>query len=214
MEVRKHDVVVVGSGAGGATVARELSRAGKNVLVVERGEDTFPLPLSIATSKEGIDIYQAFGAGGATVLCNGNGVRALEQDLAGLGIDLEREYGELEAELRIAPIAESLLSENGSLKLLEMLRTSGNPYETDAEIHRSRQVRRLRHVLARLPERGEMERQGVHRRRSVARREHRLQHHRGESVDRKPPGRGGRSERAWQEKGGSTPMWSFSPPAA
>ena len=125
MEARKHDVVVVGSGAGGATVARELSRAGKNVLVVERGEDTFPLPLSIATSKEGIDIYQAFGAGGATVLCNGNGVRALEQDLAGLGIDLEREYDELEAELRIAPIAESLLSENGSLKLLEMLHTSG-----------------------------------------------------------------------------------------
>jgi choline dehydrogenase-like flavoprotein len=125
MEERKHDVVVVGSGAGGATVARELSRAGKNVLVVERGEDTFPLPLSIATSKEGIDIYQAFGAGGATVLCNGNGVRALEQDLAGLGIDLEREYCELEAELHIAPIAESLLSENGSLRLLDILHAAG-----------------------------------------------------------------------------------------
>ncbi|PKN30458.1 MAG: hypothetical protein CVU64_03265 [Deltaproteobacteria bacterium HGW-Deltaproteobacteria-21] len=125
MQAQKHDVVVVGSGAGGATVARELSRAGMNVIVVERGEDKFPLPLSIATSKEGIDIYQAFGAGGATVLCNGNGVRALEQDLAGLGIDLEREYCELEAELQIAPIAESLLSENGSLKLLEILDASG-----------------------------------------------------------------------------------------
>ncbi len=125
MEMRKHEIVVVGSGAGGATVARDLSRAGRSVLVVEAGQDTFPLPLSIATSKEGIDIYQAFGAGGATVLCNGNGVRALEQDLAGLGIDLEREYCELEAELHIAPIAESLLSENGSLKLLEILHTSG-----------------------------------------------------------------------------------------
>ena len=125
MEMRKHEVVVVGSGAGGATVARDLSRAGRSVLVVEAGQDTFPLPLSIATSKEGIDIYQVFGAGGATVLCNGNGVRALEQDLAGFGIDLEREYYELEAELHIAPIAESLLSENGSLKLLEILHTSG-----------------------------------------------------------------------------------------
>ncbi len=125
MEMRKHEVVVVGSGAGGATVARDLSRAGRSVLVVEAGQDTFPLPLSISTSKEGIDIYQVFGAGGATVLCNGNGVRALEQDLAGLGIDLEREYCELEAELHIAPIAESLLSENGSLKLLEILHTSG-----------------------------------------------------------------------------------------
>ena len=89
MEMGKYEVVVVGSGAGGATVARELSRAGRSVLIVEAGPDAFPMPLSIATSKEGIDIYQAFGAGGATVLCNGNGVRALEQDLAALGIDLE-----------------------------------------------------------------------------------------------------------------------------
>lgn len=125
MDTSRHEVVVVGSGAGGATVARELSRAGKSVLIVEAGPDAFPLPLAIATSKEGIDIYQAFGAGGATVLCNGNGVRALEQDLAGFGIDLEREYCELESELRIAPISESLLSENGSLKLLEILQTSG-----------------------------------------------------------------------------------------
>jgi choline dehydrogenase-like flavoprotein len=125
MAMQKHEVVVVGSGAGGATVARDLSRAGARVLIVEAGPDAFPLPLSISTSKEGIDMYQAFGAGGATVLCNGNGVRALEQDLAGLGIDLAREYAELEAELPIAPIAESLLSENGSLKLLDILNTSG-----------------------------------------------------------------------------------------
>lgn len=127
MDMQKYEVVVVGSGAGGATVARDLSRAGRSVLIVEAGPDTFPLPLSIATSKEGIDMYEAFGAGGATVLCNGNGIRALEQDLAGLGIDLDREYCELEAELPIAPIAESLLSEHGSLKLLEILSTSGIP---------------------------------------------------------------------------------------
>jgi len=125
MEERKYEAVVVGSGAGGATVAKELSRMGKNILVVEAGEDKVPLPLSIAMSKEGIDIYEVFGAGGATVLCNGNGIRALEQDLAELGIDLEKEYSELEDELNIAPISESLLSENGSLKLLDILHASG-----------------------------------------------------------------------------------------
>lgn len=129
MDTRKHEVIIAGSGAGGATLAKELSRQGKDVLIVEAGEDKFPLPLSIVMSKENVGIFEVFGAGGATVLCNGNGVRALEQDLAGLGIDLDEEYAELEAELPIVPIAESLLSENGALKLLDILKTSEYPME-------------------------------------------------------------------------------------
>jgi choline dehydrogenase-like flavoprotein len=38
--VRKHaEVAVVGSGPGGATVARQLARAGKKVILLERGRD-------------------------------------------------------------------------------------------------------------------------------------------------------------------------------
>lgn len=124
MDIRKHEFIIVGSGAGGATLARDLSRNGRDVLIVEAGDDQFPLPLSVASSKENIGIFEVFGAGGATVLCNGNGIRALEHDLAGFGINLGCEYRELEDELHIEPIAESLLSENGSLKLLDMLRSS------------------------------------------------------------------------------------------
>ena len=32
------DVVVVGSGPGGATVARELAKRGRNVIILERGK--------------------------------------------------------------------------------------------------------------------------------------------------------------------------------
>lgn len=32
------DVVVIGTGAGGATVARELSKKGMNVLILEKGK--------------------------------------------------------------------------------------------------------------------------------------------------------------------------------
>jgi choline dehydrogenase-like flavoprotein len=38
MHSKGYDFPIVGSGAGGATLARELSRAGKDVLVVERGK--------------------------------------------------------------------------------------------------------------------------------------------------------------------------------
>lgn len=37
MKDRKYEFVVVGSGAGGATLARELSKSGKDVLVADRG---------------------------------------------------------------------------------------------------------------------------------------------------------------------------------
>ncbi|MFP4202234.1 MAG: FAD-dependent oxidoreductase [Candidatus Acetothermia bacterium] len=39
MEDKKYEFVVVGSGAGGATIAKELSERGKEVLVVERGSE-------------------------------------------------------------------------------------------------------------------------------------------------------------------------------
>ena len=40
------DVVIIGSGAGGAPIARELARAGKSVLVLEKGPLLRPQYLS------------------------------------------------------------------------------------------------------------------------------------------------------------------------
>ncbi len=121
----KYDYIIVGSGAGGSTLARELSRRKKSVLILEAGEKIFPPPFTPAKSKEGIAIFEVFGVGGATTLCNGNAVRALEKDLAELGINLETEYRELESELQIAPIALSLLTPEGGLKLLAMFKEPG-----------------------------------------------------------------------------------------
>ena len=55
---RKFDYIIVGSGAGGATLARELCRKGREVLIVEQGKNIFPLPFVIEKSLEGTDIFR------------------------------------------------------------------------------------------------------------------------------------------------------------
>lgn len=121
----KHEYILVGSGAGGAVLARELCRKGRDVLVVESGSNVFPLPFVIEKSIEGTDVFTAYGAGGATVLMNANGVRCLEKELAVHGVVLESEFRELEDELNIAPIHESLLSPEGSIRILDICRKAG-----------------------------------------------------------------------------------------
>lgn len=121
----KYDFIIVGSGAGGATLSLELAKKGRKVLVIETGSNHFPLTFVIEKSVEGTDIFTAYGAGGATVLANGNGVRSLEKPLAGFGIYLDKEYEELEIETGLAPIHDSLLSPDGSLRLLEICKKAG-----------------------------------------------------------------------------------------
>jgi len=38
MTALSYDIVIIGSGAGGGTVARALSRSGARILLLERGE--------------------------------------------------------------------------------------------------------------------------------------------------------------------------------
>jgi choline dehydrogenase-like flavoprotein len=131
MEERRYDCVVVGSGMGGGTVAQELVKRGKQVLVLEKGRreqklgtfrddlryyDGNAVTQTPNKSKEGTILWRTFMAGGSTVVSCGNGVRALQEELVSLGIPLDDEFREMEAELAVAPIDESLLSE-GSLAL-------------------------------------------------------------------------------------------------
>lgn len=74
------EVIVVGSGPGGATVARELSRQGKDVLILERGYDyrnkiyygtylgamRYSERMSLLFTEEGLNIIAPIMIGGAT----------------------------------------------------------------------------------------------------------------------------------------------------
>ena len=130
MNGKRYQVAIVGSGAGGATLARELSKKGKEVLVVEKGRkeektgtfqhclryyDCNPLTQMPRKSKEGVILWRTFMAGGSTVVSCANGVRSLERELADHGIALDQEFTELEREMGIAPCDERLLSEGSEM---------------------------------------------------------------------------------------------------
>lgn len=133
MTTRKYQFLIIGSGAGGATLARELVKKGKDVLVVERGQkhDKFGTARTARqfydlnsftkmppVTKDGVILWRAFLGGGTSVISAGNGIRCLQDELADLGIFLEDEFTEAEAEIRIVPLDYQLMS-NGSKKLME-----------------------------------------------------------------------------------------------
>ncbi|MFC1946325.1 GMC family oxidoreductase N-terminal domain-containing protein [Chloroflexota bacterium] len=133
MSDKKYDYVIVGSGAGGATLAKELSSKGKTVAVIEKGKkenklggffdcyryyDVNRFTMMPPKSKEGVVVWRSFMAGGPTVVCCGNGVRCLEEELAEFGINLEEEFNEAEDEMKITPYDTRRLSSGGK-KILE-----------------------------------------------------------------------------------------------
>jgi choline dehydrogenase-like flavoprotein len=112
---------------GGATLAKELSAKGKDVLVLEQGGDerkvgTFKDCLRYYNSnkftklpkrsKEGVILWRTIMAGGSTVVSCANGVRCLEKELSEFGVPLGEELMEVEREAQVSPIAEDLLSES------------------------------------------------------------------------------------------------------
>jgi choline dehydrogenase-like flavoprotein len=119
--------IVVGSGAGGATIAKELQgkfhvtilEAGKefrpfsfNVSLLEKMRRTglffdereiqllFPA-MKIRKTDEEMVLVSGIGTGGTTTICTGNALR-MDHDLKAMGIDLDDEFQELNREIPIS----------------------------------------------------------------------------------------------------------------
>ena len=115
---KKTDVVVVGSGPGGATVARQLARAGKRVLLLERGQDyrgksyygtylgalVYADRYSMLFTKEGLNIIRPLMLGGATSMYCGSAARPPAWLKDKYGVDIDSYVDETIAEIGIAPL--------------------------------------------------------------------------------------------------------------
>ncbi len=118
--------IVVGSGAGGATVAKEL-QGHYEVTVLEAGKEFKPLGMELEAieklrrlglffdereirlampayrtrrASDKMILVNGIGLGGTTTLCAGNALR-MDRDLKALGIDLDAEFEEVYREVPV-----------------------------------------------------------------------------------------------------------------
>jgi choline dehydrogenase-like flavoprotein len=114
------DAVVVGTGPGGATVGRELAKAGKRIIFVDRGRhpDRVGSHLSmikyvdragLVYSREGLNVIRALATGGSTLVFTATACRPPAWLKDKYGIDITYEVNETEEELKIGPLPDELL---------------------------------------------------------------------------------------------------------
>jgi choline dehydrogenase-like flavoprotein len=136
----EYDAIVVGSGPGGSTVARELSRAGKRVLILERGKDDQKLGsyltalrvLDMGKSKEGLPMLRASTTGGASVFYSASVAEPPPWLAPKYGIDLSPWLDEIRKETWAAVLPEHLIG-NASLKVMETANKLGYDWEPNAK---------------------------------------------------------------------------------
>jgi len=153
------DVVIVGSGAGGASAATVLAEAGLDVVVLEAGEhftrDSYPhdpieavtslyreAGLTVAEGRPPVPVPVARAVGGTTVINSGTCFRAPEPVLrnwdeeygVGWATDLDAEYSEAEEFLRVTPLDPERMGRNGQLAMegARALGASGGPISRNA----------------------------------------------------------------------------------
>lgn len=122
LDIRDKDAIVVGSGPGGATVAKELSQRKKKVLILEWG-DNDPLTGSIwrgaksllwpgrclLLTQQGLGLVRGIVVGGSSVFYYATCFPVPFNMLKSHGVDITAEIEEARRELPVAPLKDEML---------------------------------------------------------------------------------------------------------
>lgn len=117
MEPDGFDAIVVGSGPGGATVARELSRRGSKVLILERGGYAPPRESFFGTASvlsnvnvgEALQVTRAIAVGGTTSVYFGVADAPPLEPFLARGVDLSMALEEARADLPLTVLPDELM---------------------------------------------------------------------------------------------------------
>jgi choline dehydrogenase-like flavoprotein len=148
------EVVVVGTGPGGATAARDLARRGKRVLLLERGGDHRTRPYygtylgaalyteraSVLFTREGMNVIRPLMVGGATSMYCGCAARPPAWLEERHHLDLEPYVVETINELGIAPLPPAARGE-ASTRLAEAGRALGYDFHPQLKFVRPERAR-------------------------------------------------------------------------
>ncbi|WP_295749669.1 GMC family oxidoreductase [Undibacterium sp.] len=135
------DVIVIGSGPGGATVAREMARQGQRVLILERGSNA-PLTGKLSQmaaiaaipgrgayfNRDASLLVQGVTAGGSSAI---NFATAMVPPLPlfdAYGVDLRAALSALQSELPLAPLPDNLLGP-AAQQLMQAARSLGHNWQ-------------------------------------------------------------------------------------
>jgi choline dehydrogenase-like flavoprotein len=120
------NIIIVGSGAGGATLTRQLAIYGIKATLMEKGNY-----ISIDKAHQcydnldvGVELLKTTCIGGSTLVTAGNAVRTCQEEFKKMGIDLTSEFEEVESELEVGTLPDTHFGE-GTLKIMDASESMG-----------------------------------------------------------------------------------------